>query len=98
MEMEQFLSLRLLPHHQIEDYFSKIMDKDRRLGKKSQEILLTFIEGLPSQLAFLFEPETPRTFRPHWRWKIEVSRYPFRPTTPHQTFLSLSKRSEDHFP
>ena len=65
MEMEQFLSLRLLPHHQIEDYFSKIMDKGRRLGKKSQEILLKFIEGLPSQLAFFFEPETPRTFRPH---------------------------------
>ena len=35
MEMEEFLSLRLLPHHQIEDYFSKLMDKGRKLGKNS---------------------------------------------------------------
>ena len=60
MEMEQFLSLRLLPHHHIEGYFSKIMDKGRRLGENSQEILLKFIEGLPSKLAFLCSSRKPR--------------------------------------
>ena len=60
MEMEQFLSLHLLPHHHIEDYFSKIMDKGRRLGKHSQEILLKFIERIPSQLAFFCSSREPR--------------------------------------
>ena len=41
---KQFLSLPLLPNHQIEDYdyFTKIMDKGWKIGKTSQEVLLKF--------------------------------------------------------
>ena len=34
VEKEHFLSLCLLPHHQLEDYFTKIMDKGWKIGKK----------------------------------------------------------------
>lgn len=59
VETEQFLNLRLLPHQQIEDYFSKIMEKGRRVNKSPQEIVLKFIEGLPSQLAFFVRAGNP---------------------------------------
>lgn len=59
VETEQFLNLRLLPHQQIEDYFSKIMEKGRRVNKSQQEIVLKFIEGLPSQLAFFVRAGNP---------------------------------------
>ena len=33
VETEHFMNQRLLPHQQIEDYYSKIMDKGRRIHK-----------------------------------------------------------------
>lgn len=59
VETELFLNLRLLPHQQLEDYFSKIMEKGRRVNKSQQEITLKFIEGLPSQLAFFVRAGNP---------------------------------------
>lgn len=59
VETEQFLNLRLLPHQQMEDYYSKIMEKGRRINKNDQEIVLKFIEGLPSQLAFFVRAGNP---------------------------------------
>lgn len=59
VETEQFMNLRLLPHQQLEDYFSKIVDKGRKIQKSQQEVLLKFIEGLPSQLAFFVRAGNP---------------------------------------
>ena len=58
VETEQFLNLRLLPHQQMEDYYSKIMEKGRKINKSDQEIVLKFIEGLPS-LAFFVRAGNP---------------------------------------
>jgi len=43
----------------LEDYFSKVVDKGRKINKSVQEILLKFIEGLPSQLAFFVRAGNP---------------------------------------
>ena len=59
VETEQFQSLTLLPNQQIEDYYSKIIEKGRKLSKNSQEVLLKFIQGLPSQLAFFVRAGNP---------------------------------------
>ena len=59
VETEQFLNLRLLPHQQMEDYYSKIMEKGRKINISDQEIVLKFIEGLPSQLAFFVRAGNP---------------------------------------
>ena len=59
VETEQFNSLRLLPSQQIEDYFSKILEKGKKINKSDQEILLKFIQGLPAQLAFFVRAGNP---------------------------------------
>ena len=43
VETEQFNSLGLLPAQQIEDYFSKIIEKGKKINKSDQAILLKFI-------------------------------------------------------
>ena len=59
VETEHFMNLCLLPHQQIEGFYSKIMDKGRRIHKTAQNILLKFIEGLPPQLAFFVQAGNP---------------------------------------
>ena len=59
VETEIFQNLRLLNGQQLEDYFSKVVDKGRKINKSAQEILLKFIEGLPSQLAFFVRAGNP---------------------------------------
>ena len=59
VEAEQFSQLRLLPTQQIEDYYSRILDKGRKLHKSDQEVLLKFIQGLPHQLAFFVRAGNP---------------------------------------
>ena len=59
VETEQFHSLRLIPSQQIEDYFSKILEKGKKIKKSDQEILLKFIQGLPAQLAFFVRAGNP---------------------------------------
>lgn len=59
VETEQFLNIRLQPTQQIEDYFSKVVEKGRKLSKQPQEVLLKFIQGLPSQLAFFVRAGNP---------------------------------------
>ena len=46
IETELFQNTRLIEGQPIEEYFSKIIDKGRRLQKTTQ-VLLKFIEGLP---------------------------------------------------
>jgi hypothetical protein len=48
VETEFFQNLRLLNGQQLEDYLSKVVDKGRKINKSAQEILLKFIERLPS--------------------------------------------------
>ena len=52
VETEHFMNLRLQPHQQIEDHYSIIKDKGRRIHNTTQDILLKFTQGLPPQLAF----------------------------------------------
>ena len=59
VKTEHFMNLRLLPHQQIEDYYSKIIDMGRRIHKTAQNILLKFIEGLPPKLAFFVRAGNP---------------------------------------
>ena len=59
VETEHFMNLRLLPHQQIENYYSKIMDNGRQIHKTAKDILLKFIEGLPPQLAFFVRARNP---------------------------------------
>jgi len=59
VETEIFQNVRLLNGQQLEDYFSKVVDKGRKINKSAQEILLKFIEGLPSQLAFFVRAGNP---------------------------------------
>ena len=59
VETEQLNSLRLIPTQQIEDYFSKILEKGKKINKSDQEILLKFIQGLPAQLAFFVRAGNP---------------------------------------
>ena len=59
VETEQFTNLNLLPQQYIEDYYSHILEKGRKLGKSDQELLLKFIQGLPSQLAFFVRAGNP---------------------------------------
>ncbi|MES9971179.1 MAG: hypothetical protein ABW092_14180 [Candidatus Thiodiazotropha sp.] len=59
VETELFLNLRLLPGQQLDDYYSKIIDKGRKISKNPNEILLKFIEGLPPQLAFFVRAGNP---------------------------------------
>ena len=87
------LSLRLLYHHYIEDYFSKIMDKGRRLSKNSQEILLKFIEGLPSQLAFLVRAGNPENIQAALTAAKLGEAYGYRATLPATTTLSGATHS-----
>ena len=39
-----------MPHQHIEDYYSQILEKGRKLVNSDQEQLLKFIQGLPAQL------------------------------------------------
>ena len=59
VETEQFSSLHLSQSQQIEDYFSKILEKGKKISKSDQEILLKFIQGLPAQLAFFVRAGNP---------------------------------------
>ena len=59
VETEQFTNLKLLPHQQIEDYYSHILEKGKKLLKSDQELLLKFIQGLPAQLAFFVRAGNP---------------------------------------
>ena len=59
VETEKFNSLRFLPAQQIEDYFSKIIEKRKKINKSDQEILLKFVQGLPAQLAFFVRAGNP---------------------------------------
>ena len=52
VETEQFTYLKLLPHQQIEYYYSQILEKGKKLSNSEQEQLLKFIPELPAQLAF----------------------------------------------
>ena len=59
VETEQFSNLKLLPHQQLEDYYSQVLKKGRKLSKSDQEQLLMFIQGLPAQLAFFVRAGNP---------------------------------------
>ena len=59
VEMEQFNSLHYSKSQQIEHYFSKILEKGKKISKSDQEILLKFIQGLPAQLAFFVRAGNP---------------------------------------
>ena len=59
VETEKFTNLTLLPHQQIEDYYSQILEKGKKLSKSDQEQLLKFIQGLPAQLAFFVRAGNP---------------------------------------
>ena len=61
VETEQFLNLKLLPHLHLEDYYSQVLEKGRKLSKSDQEQLLKFIQGLPAQLAFFVRAGNPLT-------------------------------------
>ena len=61
VETEQFSNLKLLPHQQLEDNYSQVLQKEKNLSKSDQEQLLKFIQGLPAQLAFLSGMVTPLT-------------------------------------
>ena len=53
------MNLDLLPQQQTEDYYSKRMDKSRRIHKTNQDIFLKFTEGLPPQLAVFVRAGNP---------------------------------------
>ena len=59
VETEQFSNLKLLPHQQLEDYYSQVLEKGRKLSKSDQEQLLKFIQGVPAQLAFFVRAGNP---------------------------------------
>ena len=59
VETEQFTNLKLLPHQQIENNYSQILEKGKKLSKSDQEQLLKFIQGLPAQLAFFVPAGNP---------------------------------------
>ena len=59
VEIEIFQNFRLLNGQQLDDYFSKVVDKGRKINKSAQEILLKFIERLPSQLSFFVRAGNP---------------------------------------
>lgn len=59
VETEQFQNLKLLPSQEIEEYFSRVLEKGRKLSKSTQEVLLKFIQGLPPQLAFFVRAGNP---------------------------------------
>ena len=52
VETEQFQSLTLLSNQQIEEYYSKVIEKGWKISKNLQEVLLKFIQGLPYQMVF----------------------------------------------
>ena len=51
VETETFTNLKLLPHQQIKDYYSHILEKGKKLSKSDQE--------LPAQLAFIVRAGNP---------------------------------------
>ena len=52
MESAMFDSLRLAPSQPLEDFYSVILEKGRKLGKPERDLMNKFVEGLPHQLAF----------------------------------------------
>ena len=52
MESELFLYITLQPGQNIEDNFSRIVDKGQLLQKPEYEIMGKFITGLPNKMAF----------------------------------------------
>ena len=59
METDQFTNLKLLLHQQIEDCYSQILGKGKKLSRSVQELLLKFIQELPAQLAFYVRAGNP---------------------------------------
>lgn len=52
MESAMFNSLCLSPTQPLEDFYSIILEKGRKLGKPERDLMNKFVEGLPQQLAF----------------------------------------------
>lgn len=52
VEAEVFESLTLMPHQQIEDFHSKILEKGTKLQKSQRDMISRFVNGLPKHLAF----------------------------------------------
>ena len=88
VETEHFMNLRLLPHQQIEDYYSKIMDKGRRIHKTPQDILLKFIEGLPPQLAFFVRAGNPEDIQAALTASKLGEAYGYRASFPSSSFTT----------
>lgn len=39
----------------LEDFYSIILEKGKKLGKPERDLMNKFVDGLPQQLAFMFE-------------------------------------------
>ena len=51
-ETEQFSNLKLWPYQQLEDYYSQVLEKGRKLSKSDQEAVVTRLIGRPKPLCF----------------------------------------------
>ena len=62
VETEKFTNLTLLPHKQIEDYYSQILEKGKKLSKSEQEQLLNSFKDYQHSWLSSFELAVHRTF------------------------------------
>lgn len=81
-EAELFTALRLLPHEQLDEYHSKVVEKGHRLQKTQRDILIKFVEGLPPQLAFFVRAGNPEDHQSALNSAKVGEAYGYRASTP----------------
>ena len=91
------MNLCLLPHQQIEDYFSKIMDEGRQIHKTAQDILLKFIEGLPPQLAFFVQAGNPEDIQAAFTASKLGEAYGYRASLPSSSYTTTVQPENGHY-
>lgn len=63
VESAAFDALFLHPMQQIEDFYSAVLDKGRKLRKHDRDIISKFVNGLPHQLAFFVRAGKAQTLQ-----------------------------------
>ena len=106
-EAEIFENLTLLPHQQIEDFHSNVLEKGTKLGKSQRDLISRFVNGLPGQLAFFVRARNISTLKDAltsaklgeaygYRGETVVSAVKRRPkpeaTVPDDSYASLEKK------
>ena len=82
------MNLRLLPHQQNEDYYSRIMNKGRRIHKIAQDILLKFIDGLPPELAIFVRTGNPEDIQAALTASKLGEAYDYRASLPSSSYTT----------